>query len=219
MPSSFIQYALQHLPALIEGTKYTLLIWIVGVSGGFVFGWLLALGRTYGNRILRPLATCYIEVFRGTPMLAQMFIIYLGLPHVGIVLTPLSAAIWAVGLNTSAYQAEYFRGGIGAVRSGQMTAARSVGLTRLQAIMHVVLPQAMRIALPQWTNEVILELKYTSIAFTIGVAELMGQAKLIGSTTFTYFQIFLLAAIIYVILVTIVTLVFDVLERRYALRQ
>src|SRR5699024_510083 len=182
-------------------------------------GWVLAVVRAYGNRYLRPLATVYIEVFRGTPMLAQMFILYIGLPNIGIVLSPLAAAIWAIGLNTSAYQAEYFRGGIGAVRSGQMEAARSIGFSRMQGIIFVVLPQAFRIALPQWLNEVILELKYTSVAFTIGVAELMGQAKEIGASTFTYFRIFLLAAIIYVILVTIVTSISDVFEKRYALRQ
>lgn len=219
MITSFIDYAWQHLPALLEGTKYTLLIWIIGVSGGFVFGWLLAIGRAYGNRIVHPLATIYIEIFRGTPMLAQMFIIYIGLPNVGLVLSPLAAAIWAIGLNTSAYQAEYFRGGIGAVRSGQMMAARAIGLTRMQAILYIILPQAFRIALPQWLNEVILELKYTSVAFTIGVAELMGQAKQIGANTFTYFQIFVLAAAIYVILVTILAIFFGMIERRYALRQ
>lgn len=215
----FAQYAWAHLPALITGTKYTLLIWVIGVTGGFFFGWILAIGRTYGNRFVRPLATTYIEVFRGTPMLAQMFILYMGLPNIGIVLSPFAAATWAIGLNTSAYQAEYFRGGIGAVRSGQLTAARSIGLTRMQGIVYIVLPQAFRIALPQWVNEVILELKYTSVAFTIGVAELMGAAKQIGSNTFSYFQIFLLAAIIYVILVSIVTTFFSAVEKRYALVQ
>lgn len=219
MLASFFQFAWQHLPALIKGTEFTLLIWVIGVTGGFFFGWLLAIGRTYGNSVFRLLATCYIEVFRGTPMLAQMFIIYMGLPNVGIVLSPLWAAVWAIGLNTSAYQAEYFRGGIGAVRSGQMVAARAIGLSRRQGILFIILPQAFRIALPQWLNEVILELKYTSIAFTIGVSELMGQAKQIGATSFSYFQIFLVAAIMYVIIVSIVTSAFGVLERRYALRQ
>lgn len=217
--ASFLDYAWQYLPALLQGLQYTLLIWIVGVSGGFVFGWILAVGRGYGNRLVRPLATGYIELFRGTPMLAQMFIIYMGLPELGIVLSPLWAAIWAIGLNTSAYQAEYFRGGISAIRTGQMTAARAIGLSRIQAIIHVILPQAFRIALPQWLNEVILELKYTSIAFAIGVMELMGVAKRIGATTFTYFQIFLVAAIIYLIVINILMSVFDVIEKRYALRQ
>lgn len=219
MLESFAHYAWENLPALLEGTKYTLLIWVIAVTGGFFFGWLLAVGRVYGNRFVRPLATTYIEVIRGTPMLAQMFIIYMGLPNLGVVLTPLSAAIWAIGINTSAYQAEYFRAGIGSVRSGQLQAARSIGMSHLQGIFHVVLPQAMRIALPQWLNEVILELKYTSVAFTIGVAELMGQAKQIASSSFDYFQIFVLAAIIYVVLVTILTSFFDIIEKRYALKQ
>lgn len=216
---SFIDYALQHLPALLMGLKYTLLIWIIAVSGGFVFGWILAIGRAYGNWFVRALAIGYIELFRGTPMLAQMFIIYMGLPEVGIVLSPLWAATWAIGLNTSAYQAEYFRGGMSAIRSGQMSAARAVGLSRFQAILHVILPQAFCIALPQWLNEVILELKYTSIAFAIGVMELMGAAKHIGATTFTYFQIFLVAGLIYLVVVNILMSVFDVVEKRYALRQ
>jgi polar amino acid transport system permease protein len=125
--ASFFHFAWHYLPALLEGTEYTLLIWVIGVTGGFFFGWLLAIGRAYGNRFVHPLATAYIELFRGTPMLAQMFIIYSGLPNIGIVLSPLWAAIWAIGLNTSAYQAEYFRGGIGAIRSGQMAAGRPSG--------------------------------------------------------------------------------------------
>lgn len=217
--ASFLEFVWHYLPELLKGTRYTLLIWVVGVSGGFIFGWLLAIGRVYGNRFLRPLAIAYIELFRGTPMLAQMFIIYMGLPEIGIVLSPLWAAVWAIGLNTSAYQAEYFRGGISAIRSGQMTAARAIGLSRRKAIFYVILPQAFRIALPQWLNEVILELKYTSIAFAIGVMELMGAAKHIGSTTFSYFQIFLAAALIYLVVVNILMSIFDVVEKRYALRQ
>lgn len=216
---SFFEFAWEYLPTLLYGTRYTLLICISGVVGGFFFGWILALGRAYGNRVLWALSAGYIELFRGTPMLIQMFIIYYGLPIVGIVLSPLTAVIWAIGLNSAAYQAEYFRGGIGAVRSGQVTAARALGMSRKRSILHVVLPQAMRISLPQWTNEVILELKYTSIAYVIGVHELMGQAYMIGTFTFEYLKVFLLAAFIYVVLVAIVTTVFSWIERRYALRQ
>lgn len=215
---SFLAFAWQHLPALLQGAQYTVLICVVGVAAAFFWGWILALGRTYGNRFLWALSTAYIELFRGTPMLVQMLFIYMGLPVLGIVLSPLSAVILAIALNSAAYQAEYFRAGIGAVRSGQVDAARAVGMSRRRAILHVVVPQAMRISLPQWTNEVILELKYTSIAFVIGVHELMGQAQMIGSRTFHYFQIFLVAAVIYVILVSIVTTGFSWLERRYSLR-
>ncbi|WP_372610244.1 amino acid ABC transporter permease [Halomonas sp.] len=217
--SDFLAFAWQHLPALLRGLQYTLLIWVVVVVFGFIFGWLLAVARIYGNPVMRWLAIGYIELFRGTPVLVQLFIVYSGLPNIGIVFTPIVAAMVAFSLNTSAYQAEYFRGGVGAIRSGQTAAARAAGMTRRQAISYIVLPQAMRIVLPQWSNEVILELKYTSIAFAIGVHELMGEAKLIGADTFNYFQIFLVAAIVYFVVVTIFTSVLDGVERRYALRQ
>lgn len=220
MPS-FFDFAWQNLSALLKGTQYTVLIWVVSVTFGFVFGWVLAIARVYGNRLWHALAVGYIELVRGTPLLVQMFIVYLGLPEVGIVFRPMVAAMVAIGLNTAAYQAEYFRGGIRAIRRGQMIAARAIGMTRRQAILHIILPQALRVALPQWSNEVILELKYTSVAFAISVPELMGQAKMIGADSFRYFQIFLVAAVIYLVLVTLVTLVTAVLDRletRYALR-
>lgn len=212
-------FAWANLPALLHGTGYTLAIWIVAMLGGFLAGWVLAVSRVYGDPVSRTLATGYIELIRGTPLLVQMFIVYQGLPQIGIVFSPLVAAMVAIGINTAAYQAEYFRAGIRAVRPGQLAAGRAIGLTRFQTIGHIVLPQAWRIALPQWSNEVIIELKYTSVAFAISVPELMGQAKMIGANSFRYFQIFLVAALIYLVLVSAVTLVLDQVERRYALRQ
>lgn len=212
-------FAWQNLPALLTGTVYTLEIWVVAMLCGFVAAWLLAVARVYGDPVSRSLATGYIELIRGTPLLVQMFIVYQGLPQIGIVFSPLVAAMVAIGINTAAYQAEYFRAGIRTVRPGQLAAGRAIGLTRVQTIAHIVLPQAWRIALPQWSNEVVIELKYTSVAFAISVPELMGQAKMIGANSFRYFQIFLVAAIIYVVLVSVITLVLDVVERRYALRQ
>lgn len=217
--SDWLTFAWSHLPALLHGTGYTLAIWAVAMVGGFIAGWILAVARVYGDPVSRALATGYIELVRGTPLLVQMFIVYQGLPQVGIVFAPLTAAMVAIGINTAAYQAEYFRAGIRAVRPGQLAAGRAIGLTRVQTIGHIVLPQAWRIALPQWSNEVIIELKYTSVAFAISVPELMGQAKMIGANSFRYFQIFLVAALIYLVLVSAVTLVLDQVERRYALRQ
>lgn len=215
---AWLAFAWRHLPALLHGTGYTLAIWAVAMTAGFFAGWALAVARIYGGAFIRGLATVYIELIRGTPLLVQMFIVYLGLPQVGIVFSPLVAAMVAIGLNTSAYQAEYFRAGIRAVRPGQIAAARALGLSRAAAVRHVVLPQGFRIALPQWANEVVIELKYTSVAFAISVPELMGQAKQIGATSFRYFAIFAVAALIYLVLVSAVTGVLDVIERRYALR-
>ncbi|WP_423822574.1 amino acid ABC transporter permease [Salinisphaera sp. SPP-AMP-43] len=217
--NDWLGFAWNNLPALLAGTGYTLEIWVVAMLGGFVAGWVLAVARVYGDPVSKTLATGYIELIRGTPLLVQMFIVYQGLPQIGIVFSPLVAAMVAIGINTAAYQAEYFRAGIRAVRPGQLAAARAIGLSRLQSIGHVALPQAWRIALPQWTNEVVIELKYTSVAFAISVPELMGQAKMIGANSFKYFQIFLVAALIYLVLVSAVTLLLDQVERRYALRQ
>lgn len=209
--TSFFEFAGASLPALLEGTAITLQIWVLCMSGGTILGLLLALGRVYGDRAIYALCTGYIELFRGTPMLVQMFFIYLGFPDIGIVLRPIASASIAIGLNTAAYQAEYFRGAIQSIRAGQMVAARSIGMSRAQAILHIILPQALRIVIPQWSNEAILEMKFTSIAFAIGVPELMARAEAIGFRSFRYFETFLIAAFIYLTLTTICAQLLDML--------
>lgn len=211
---SFFQFASDSLPSLLQGMVLSLEMWIVCITAGFVLGVILALLRVYGGSISYGFATAYIEAFRGTPMLVQMFFIYLGLPEINIVLRPFAAAAIAIGLNTAAYQAEYIRGSIQSVESGQMTAARSLGMNKLKAIFHIILPQALRRVIPQLSNEAILELKFTSIAFAIGVRELMGKAKIIGFTTFRYFEIFILAALLYLILTSTLASVLDKLSER-----
>ena len=212
--TDFFEFAVESMPALLEGTVITLQIWIVCIVLGGILGVFLALARVYGNRFLYAASTTYIEIFRGTPQLVQMFIIYLGLPDIGIVLRPVVAAMVAIGLNTAAYQAEYFRGAIQSVQQGQMKAARSIGMSRMQAIFHVILPQALRMVIPSWSNEAILELKMTSIAFAISVVELMAQAQTIGFRTFRYFEIFVLAGAIYYILVSVISTLLDLLSAK-----
>jgi len=206
---SFFQFASESMPALLRGMALSVEMWIVCISFGFVLGVILALLRVYGGTISYGFATAYIEAFRGTPMLVQIFFVYLGLPEINIVLRPFVAASVAIALNTAAYQAEYIRGSIQSVETGQMTASRSLGMSKLKAIFYIILPQALRRAIPQLSNEAILELKFTSLAFAIGVRELMGQAKIIGFTTFRYFEIFILAAILYLILTTVVASLLD----------
>lgn len=208
----FIEFAMESMPALLQGTWITLELWIISIILGTALGLLLALCRVYGSRTIYFLSTAYIELFRGTPQLVQMFIIYLGLPDIGIVLKPIVAASISIGLNTAAYQAEYFRGAILSVDIGQMLAARALGMKKAEAILKIILPQAIRMVIPQWSNEVILELKMTSVGFAIGVSELMAQANAIGFTTFRYFEVFALAAIIYLIIVTFFSSLLDLLE-------
>ncbi|MBB4285721.1 amino acid ABC transporter permease [Roseospira goensis] len=210
----FLDFAGEHLPFILEGVPVTLGLWILAISFGFVFGLVLAWCRIYAPTPLYLLATGYIEIFRGTPMLVQMFFIYLGLPEVGIVLDPFTSAVVAIGLNTSAYQAEYFRAALLSVPQGQMQAARAMGMGQTQALIHVILPQALRRVLPQWSNEAILELKFTSIAFAIGVSEITARAEQVGYRTFEFFDVFLLVALVYLVLTGVVAEVLQWVERR-----
>ncbi len=201
-------------PQLLQGTGVTLELTAICITSGFIIGLALALGRVYGNIIIYAISTTYVELIRGTPLLVQLFIIYYGLPDVGILLQPLLAAGIALGLNTSAYQAEYFRGAIQSVSAGQMTAARSIGMSKVGAIKSIILPQALRIAIPSWSNELIYMLKYTSLAFTVGAPELMAKAKIIAARNFRYLEVFIIVALIYIVIVTLFTKVLDIIEER-----
>lgn len=210
----FFRLAWEIGPRLLEGTAITLELTAICITSGFVVGLALSLGRVYGNKLVYGVTTAFVEMVRGTPLLVQLFIIYYGLPDVGIMFNPLLAAGIALGLNTSAYQAEYFRGAIQSVSAGQMTAARSIGMSRIGAIKSIVLPQALRLAIPSWSNELIYMLKYTSLAFTVGAPELMAKAKIIAARNFRYLEVFIIVAFIYIIIVTGFTKVLDIVEER-----
>jgi len=212
--SAFFDFAAEHLPFILAGIPTTLALWAIAISFGFVFGLVLAWCRIYAAMVPYWLATGYIEVFRGTPMLVQMLFIYLGLPEIGITLDPFTSAAVAIGLNTSAYQAEYFRGSIQSIPQGQMNAARAMGMSDLEGLRYVVLPQALRRVIPQWSNEAILELKFTSIAFAIGVTELTARAEEIGFETFRFFEVFLLVAAVYLVLTATVAQILQFVERK-----
>ncbi len=201
-------------PKLAEGLPLTLVITFSCIGIGIVLGVLLSLGRVYGPRILRGFCVVYIQFFRGTPLLVQLFIVYYGFPTWGITLTALQSGILALGLNTAAYQAEYFRGAIQAVRGGQMLAARSMGMSLAQAIRYAILPQAFRLVLPAWSNEFILMLKYSSIVFTVTLLDLMGKAKRLASRDSRSFEIFMVVALFYLVLVFVVSTLLRLLEKR-----
>lgn len=208
----FFRFAWEILPTLANGLKVTLWLTVIGISIGTALGTFLALGKIYGNKPLRMVTGSYIEIFRGTPLLVQLFILYYGLPAWGLRLSPELAAIIGLGLNSGAYSAEYFRGAIQSINEGQMTAARSMGLTKIKAIIYIILPQALRLAIPSWSNELIYLLKYTSLAYIINAPELMGQAKIIGAETFRYFEVFSVVALIYLVIVLILTRLLDRVE-------
>jgi polar amino acid transport system permease protein len=212
-----MELAQTSLPALLSGTAVALELTFICILSGFLIGVLVALGRVYGQKPIYLLSSAYVEFIRGTPLLVQLFIIYYGLPDIGIVLRPVLAAGLAFGINTAAYQAEYFRGAIQSIGAGQMQAARSLGMGKWQAILHVILPQALRIAIPAWSNELIYMLKYTSLAFVVGVPEIVARANMIASRNFRYFELYILAAVIYLVLVSLITWALGRLERRVAI--
>lgn len=193
------------LPDLFEGLVVTLEITALCIAMGIVLGLVLAVARLYGRHVFYWAATVFISFFRGTPILVQLFLVYYGLPSIGIRLEPFTAGVLALGLNTSAYQAEYFRGAIQSLPSGQMTAARSIGMSRMQALQSIILPQALRLVIPPWSNELILMVKYSSIVFLATVMDLMGEAKVLASVTYRYFEIFIIVAIMYLLIVLVLT--------------
>ncbi len=217
MATDFIQFFINSLPNLFSGLGYTLLLTFVSITAGFFLGIGLALGRVYGNRVVNSFCVGYIELIRGTPLLVQLFIIYFGLPSIGIIFSPLEAALLGLTLNSGAYQAEYLRGSIQSVESGQMSAARAVGMSKLQSIGHIILPQALRISIPAWSNEFIYLLQYSSIAYIIQVSELTAEGKFISATTFRYLEVFAMIAVIYLILTIISTEIIDRIAKRVSI--
>lgn len=189
------------LPAMLDGALITLELTAIGLGMGVVLGLLAGLGRVYGSRPVRWLAIAYIELFRGTPLLVQLFLIYYGLPGLGVTLPRMESALLALGLNSGAYQAEYLRGSLQAVGQGQMLAGRGIGLTRWQTIFYVILPQALRLAIPAWANEPVALLKSSAVAFLVAVPELMAKAKSVAAETYNPIGAYLAAAVVYLVIV------------------
>ncbi len=210
----FIDLLNRVTPDLLQGTMVTLQIAAVSLVLGMIVGLPVGVGQVYGPVWAQRILGAYVTLFQGTPLLIQLFVVYYGLPDVGITLGRLQAAFLTLGLNSAAYQAEYVRSALQSVSEGQMTAARAIGMNTRQAIWTVILPQALRLALPAWSNEAVAMLKYTSVAFLIAVPDLMGQAKILASRYFAPIQIYLIVAVFYIVLVGIAYLILSLIERR-----
>ncbi len=210
----FIDLLNRVTPDLLQGTMVTLQIAAVSLVLGMIVGLPVGVGQVYGPVWVQRILGAYVTLFQGTPLLIQLFVVYYGLPDVGITLGRLQAAFLTLGLNSAAYQAEYVRSALQSVSEGQMTAARAIGMNTRQAIWTVILPQALRLALPAWSNEAVAMLKYTSVVFLIAVPDLMGQAKILASRYFAPIQIYLIVAVFYIVLVGIAYLILSLIERR-----
>ncbi|MEE9100128.1 cystine ABC transporter permease [Pseudomonas nitroreducens] len=209
-----LQLALDSAPFLLKGAVFTVVLSVGGMFFGLLLGFGLALMRLYGFTALSWLARIYVSFFRGTPLLVQLFMIYYGLPQLGIELDPLPAALIGFSLNMAAYVCEILRSAIGSIDRGQWEAASSIGMTRAQTLRRVVLPQAARTALPPLGNSFISLVKDTALAATIQVPELFRQAQLITARTFEVFTMYLAAALLYWVLASILSHLQNRLEER-----
>ncbi len=190
-----------YLPVLlVQGAPMTLTISTLAMALAVGLGLVLALMNLYGPRPVAWVARAYIEVIRGTPLLIQLYLIFYGLPNVGVRLSPLMAAVAGLGLNYAAYEAENYRAGIQAIPRGQMEAALSLGMTKAQALRHVILPQSMRLVIPPVTNDFIALFKDSSIVSVITMVELTKVYGQLASSNYDYIGIGILTAGIYFLL-------------------
>jgi polar amino acid transport system permease protein len=208
---------IDYLGDLLEGLLVTFQLSLTALGIGLVLGIAAALARKYGWAPLRFLANTYIELIRGTPLTVQLFIVYFGLPSFGVLFSPTLSAIVALGINSGAYQAEYFRGAIESIGGGQMEAALSLGMTKLQAILHVMLPQAFRLALPSWSNEAAYLPKYSSVAFLVTVPELLARAKMVISRNLRPLEVYLVVGVIYLATIATISKILDMMYEKYRL--
>jgi len=226
----FIAYI---LPILLAGAVVTLELTVLSVGIGCVIGLFAGLARLSRSRVLRFIATCYVDFLRGTPLLVQILIVYFGIPYL---LTDVQewwhtalgwpilikdpnlprfwAAVAACSLNSGAYIAEIFRAGVQSIERGQMEAARSLGMTHGQAMRYVILPQAFKRVVPPLGNEFIAMLKDTSLVSVIGAEELLRRGTLINADYYRPFEVYITVAFIYLVITLSFSRLVDYLERR-----
>lgn len=213
-----LELFLRALPLLEKAVFVTLGLGFFAFIFGCVLGLLVALARISPYRPLRWFGFCYVSVFRGTPLLIQLLLIYYGLPSYGIVMGPIESALLALTLFAAAYLSENFRSGISGVDKGQWEAAWSMGMGYWKTMLRVVLPQAIRIALPPLGSRLVGLMKDTSLASTVTVVEMTRVAEQVGATTFRYLEMFVLVGAIYWFINQILTILQTWLESRLSRR-
>jgi polar amino acid transport system permease protein len=205
----------QSLPYLLKGSIVTLKL-IGGALGlGFIIGIPMAIGQVYGNKYIAGLISFYVWFFRGIPVLVLLFLFYFGLfMFLGFNLTALTVAILVLGFRSAAYQSQIFRGSIQSIGEGQMLAARSLGMSKIQAIWNIILPQTLRISIPGWSNEYSIILKDSAVTYAIGLIEIITRGSFIAVRTYKPMPIYLTCAAIFLILTYGGVKILDLLENK-----
>lgn len=195
----------KHFPFLLGAAKWTLLISLAGMALSVLLGIFVCAARIAKNALIRHAAAVYVSFFRGVPLLVQLLIAYYILPYVGIDLPAITAAILAFGLCSAAYTGEILRGALLAIPRGQIEAADALGITPLSLWSRILIPQALRIGMPSLVNELILLVKISSLASLVGVVELTRVAQNITGVTYRPLEIYLAAAVIYLMINSLIS--------------
>lgn len=223
MNSSFVwdwEFTIKMLPLLMQGASTTILLTVCAIFFGTIIGLIVALLKIAKNTFLNYLGGLYTWVFRGIPLLVQLFIIYQGLPMAtGITLSPTTVAIIGLSLCGGAYIAEIIRGGVLSIDKGQMEAALSLGMSYSQAMGRIIIPQTYKRLLPPMGNEFISLLKDTSLVSSITMVELFRVAQVYSASFFKPFEMFITAGIMYLIMTTFFTVLFNYLERKLSISE
>lgn len=189
------------LPYLLHGCLYTLIMVIGAMALGLAMGAPMAVGQVYGNRYLRASIGLYVWFFRGVPVLVLLFLFYFGLfTLLDLNLSAFKAATLVLGMSSAAYQSQIFRGAIQSLPRGQFRAASALGMSDFKAISTIVMPQALRLSIPAWSNEYSIVLKDSAVAFVLGVTEIMARTHFVASRTYEHLPLYVAAGGLYYIL-------------------
>jgi polar amino acid transport system permease protein len=210
---------IEGLPYILGGIWITLTVVAGALVMGLILGIILAIAHVYGNRITRRLTGIYVWFFRGVPLLVLLFLFYFGLlDALHLDLSPFTVSIIVLGLISSAYQSQILRGTILALPEGQLKAARAIGMSDTKAIIFVILPQALRLAIPAWANEYTIIMKNSAVTYALGVAEIMARANHVAARTYQHFWLYLLAGFIFLALTYTGTRLLNLLERKISIK-
>jgi polar amino acid transport system permease protein len=214
MPESLIAIG-DALPYLLEGSLVTLVVVVGAMVLGLALGVPLAAAQVYGRPALARIIAVYVWFFRGIPLLVLLFLFYFGLcTALDINLSAFTVAIIVLGLISSAYQSQIFRGAILSLPEGQFKAARALGMSDFKAICFIVLPQALRLSIPGWSNEYSIILKDSAVTYALGVAEIMARAHFVATRTYQQLPLYLAAGMIFLVLTYTGTKVLRLLEEK-----
>lgn len=205
------------IPFMLKAAVVTLQLSVVSILIGLVLGLIIALMKISNFKALSLIADFYLWIIRGTPMLVQLFIVYFGLPQIGIELSPFISSVIALGINSAAYIAEIYRGGILSIPKGQVEAAESLGMRYPTIMKKIILPQAIRVSVPSLGNQAIMMLKDSSLASLVTVSELMMVSQRYASTNFAFIEFYFAAAGFYLIMTTLFTFILNKVEVRMSI--